>query len=203
MTTLLAAVVLGYLLGAIPSAELAARMRGRHIFDVGSGNMGAMNTARNLGIALGIAVLVVDIGKGAAATALALALANAGGLDAGMGLATALAAGFAAVTGHAHSVFVGGRGGKALATIFGVSLPLYPVAGLIGLGLILILVAATRNAHRASVATLIAYPWLVALTAWLGGATRGHALALLAGTVPSALVSLARHRRGRPPGGAP
>jgi acyl phosphate:glycerol-3-phosphate acyltransferase len=193
--TLLAAVAVGYLLGAVPSAALAARLRGRRIFEVGSGNMGAMNTARNLGVGLGVAVFVADVGKGAAATAAALAMADAVGLDAGARLATALAAGVGAVVGHAWSLFVGGRGGKALATIFGVSLPLYPWGGLAGAALIVALALLTRRATLAAIVTLVAYPWLVGLTALRTGAPLETAFALFTGVVPLALVSLVKHLR--------
>jgi acyl phosphate:glycerol-3-phosphate acyltransferase len=198
------AALLGYLLGAIPSAELAARLRGRHIFEVGSGNMGAMNTARHLGIGLGIAVFVADVAKGAAATALALALARAGGLDAAATLTVALAAGFGAVLGHAWSLYVGGRGGKALATILGVSLPLYPLGGAAGTVVIIVLYLLTRRATLAAVVTLAAYPWLVAWIALQTGHAMPTAMALFVGTVPLVVVSLIRHAladRQRPRGG--
>jgi glycerol-3-phosphate acyltransferase PlsY len=203
--TLLAAIAVGYMLGAIPSAELAARLKGRRIFDVGSGNMGAMNTARNLGIALGVAVLVADVAKGAAATALALAMASTAGLGSEARFAVALAAGLAAVVGHAWSVYVGWRGGKALATILGVALPLYPWGGLAGLGLILALLLITRRAHLAAVLTLIAYPWLVALAALRTGEPTETAFALFTGTLPLTVVSLAKHlpRRRRGPDAPP
>lgn len=194
MLTLLAAIAVGYMLGAIPSAELAARLKGRRIFDVGSGNMGAMNTARNLGIALGVAVFVADVAKGAAATALALAMASTAGLGTEARLAVALAAGLAAVVGHAWSVFVGWRGGKALATIFGVALPLYPWGGLAGLVLILALVLITRRAHLAAVLALIAYPWLVALVALRTGEPTETVFALFTATLPLTVVSLVKHR---------
>jgi acyl phosphate:glycerol-3-phosphate acyltransferase len=197
--TLFAAVAVGYLLGAIPSAALAARLKGRRIFDVGSGNMGAMNTARNLGYALGAAVFVADVAKGAAATAAALAMASVTGLGPEARLAVALAAGVAAVVGHAWSVVVGWRGGKGLATIFGVSLPLYPLGGLAGLGLILALVLLTRRAHLAAVLSLLAYPWLVALVALRTGEPLETAFALFTATLPLTVVSLIKHRPKRPP----
>lgn len=197
MLTLFAAVAVGYMLGAIPSAELAARLKGRRIFEVGSGNMGAMNTARNLGVALGVAVLVADVAKGAAATAAALAMASITGLAAEARLAVALAAGVAAVVGHAWSVYVGWRGGKGLATILGVSLPLYPLGGLAGLGLILALVLLTRRAHLAAVLTLLAYPWLVALVSLRTGQPLETAFALFTATLPLAIVSLLKHRPQR------
>ena len=197
MLTLLAAIAVGYMLGAIPSAELAARLKGRRIFDVGSGNMGAMNTARNLGVALGVAVFVADVAKGAAATALALAMASAAGLTSEARFAVALAAGLAAVVGHAWSIYVGWRGGKALATILGVALPLYPWGGLAGLVVILALLLITRRAHLAAVLTLIAYPWLVALVALRTGEPTETAFALFTATLPLTVVSLVKHRPRR------
>ena len=191
--TLAAALVIGYLVGAIPSAELAARARGHRIFDVGSGNMGAMTAARNLGWGLGIAVFVADVGKGVVATAVGLALARAGGLDAAATLTVALAAGLGAVVGHGWSVFVGWRGGKALATILGVSLPLYPIGGLAGALVIIVLAILTRNATLAAVVTLLAYPWLVALIALRTGQTVEAAIALFVGTAAVAALSLIRH----------
>lgn len=199
MLTILLAAVVGYLLGAIPSAELAARLRGRRIFEVGSGNMGAMNTARNLGIGLGLAVLAADIGKGAAATAAGLALARAAGLGETASIVAGLAGATAAVTGHAWSAFVRWRGGKALATIFGASLPLYPWGGLAGLAMILVVLAATRNAHTAALATLLAVPALVGLTSAAAGMPAPLAWLLALGVLPQVVISWLRHRRPSPP----
>ena len=199
MLTILLAAAVGYLLGAIPSAELAARLRGRRIFEVGSGNMGAMNTARNLGIGLGLAVLAADVGKGAAATAVGLALARAAGLGEAASIVAGLAAAAAAVAGHAWSAFVSWRGGKALATIFGASLPLYPWGGLAGLALILVVLAATRNAHTAALTTLLAVPALVGLTSAAAGMPAPLAWLLALGVLPQVVISWLRHRRPRPP----
>ena len=199
MLTILLAAVVGYLLGAIPSAELAARLRGRRIFEVGSGNMGAMNTARNLGIGLGLAVLAADIGKGAAATAAGLALARAAGLGETASIVAGLAGATAAVTGHAWSAFVRWRGGKALATIFGASLPLYPWGGLAGLAMILVVLAATRNAHTAALTTLLAVPALVGLTSAAAGMPAPLAWLLALGVLPQVVISWLRHRRPSPP----
>jgi acyl phosphate:glycerol-3-phosphate acyltransferase len=107
----------------------------------------------------------------------------------------ALASGAGAVVGHAWSVFVGWRGGKALATILGVSLPLYPWGGLAGAALLVGLVLLTRNANLAAIDGLLAYPWLVAVVALRTGADPPTAVALFAGTVPLVIVSLIRHAR--------
>ena len=198
MLTVLAALAVGYVLGALPSAALAARLRGRRIFEVGSGNMGAMNTARNLGWGLGVAVLAADVGKGALATAAGMAMARAVALDPNPALVPALAAGLGAVVGHAWSVFVRFKGGKALATLFGASLPLYPLGGLAGLVLVVALMLLTRRATWATVGTLVGYPFVVALAALRAGSDLETAFALFTGTVPLAAVALFKHRRPRP-----
>lgn len=194
MLTLIAALAVGYALGAIPTAAVAARSRGRRIFDVGSGNMGAMNTGRNLGWTLGVVVLLVDVGKGALATALGLGMARIVGLPPGAALAVALAAGVGAVAGHAWSVYVGFRGGKGLATLFGASLPLYPLGGLAGVVLVLSLLLLTRRWMLATVVTLALYPLVVALVALRTGATLETAFTLFTWTLPMAVISLAKHR---------
>lgn len=146
--------LLGYALGSVPSAVLAARLRRKDIFAVGSSSMGAMNTARNLGWALGALVLVLDLGKGALASFLGLQLGELGGDP----LYTPLVAGIGAVTGHLWSVWVGFRGGKGLATTLGVSLPLYPLGGLYGLLALLVLIAVFRRTTPATFLTALLYP---------------------------------------------
>src|SRR5690606_16667889 len=134
MFELVAAAAIGYLLGAIPTAYLIGKLRRRDVFDLGSGNMGAMNTFRHLGPAAGAAVLLIDGAKGALAAFIGLNLPQlSGSVAAGalmnVGLLAALVAGTAAVIGHCFSAYVGFRGGKGLATALGVALPVYPVPG--------------------------------------------------------------------------
>src|SRR5690606_37892294 len=113
----LAARAVGYLLGGVPPAYLLARARGRDVFAVGSGSMGAMNTARNVSPALGAAVLVVDAAKGALAAYLGALL---GGLGAGPGpLLGSPPASLGAATGHRFSPFVGFRAGALRARAAG------------------------------------------------------------------------------------
>jgi glycerol-3-phosphate acyltransferase PlsY len=165
MLNSLLALVMGYLLGAIPSAYLIARLKGKNVFELGSGNMGAMNTARNLGMGWGIVVLLLDIGKGALATYLGLVFDRAAILP-------ALAAGLGAIIGHAFSIYVGFKGGKALATAFGLSLPLYPLGGLFGLLSMIVLTALLkRRSNLAAGITVGLYPLLVFLALHLTRAT--------------------------------
>lgn len=197
--TFVAVLAVGYLLGAIPTAALLARARGQEIFRLGSGNMGAMNALRSLGRVAGVVVLIVDIAKGWAAVLLALAMGRWVGMEDGALLAAGLIAGLGAVVGHAYSIFVGWRGGKALSTMFGVALPLYPWGALFGLLLIVSLLLLTRSTHRAALIALVPYPLVVVLAELRMGATLEEGFALFTGVVPLVIVSLLKHRSATPP----
>ncbi len=161
---LVVALAVGYLLGGFPTAALIARARGRRIFDVGSGNMGAMNTARNLGPGLGVLVLVVDVGKGTLAALAGAAMGAALGAGGDARVVLALAAGVAAVAGHAWSPYVGFRGGKALATAFGAALPVTPWGAAAALVLLVSLLLMFRREPPATAITLPLYPVLTYLS---------------------------------------
>lgn len=146
------ALVAGYLIGSFPSAAVAARLKRQDIFEVGSSSMGAMNTARNLGWALGVLVLLLDLGKGALASGVGLWLGGFGDP------LVPLAAGVGAVAGHLWSVWVGFRGGKGLATTLGVTLPVYPLGGLYALLALLVLLGVFRKVTPATFATAVFFP---------------------------------------------
>ena len=151
--TVLFALLVGYLIGSFPSAVLAARLKRQDIFAVGSSSMGAMNTARNLGWALGVLVLLLDLGKGALASGFGLWLGGFGDDP-----LAPLAGGVGAVIGHLWSVWVGFRGGKGLATTLGVTLPVYPLGGLYALVTLLVLIAVFRKVTPATFVTALFFP---------------------------------------------
>jgi glycerol-3-phosphate acyltransferase PlsY len=192
----LAAFAAGYFLGGLPFAVLIARAVGRDIFAVGSGNMGAMNTARNLGWGLGAAVFALDVAKGAAAALVGAWMARAAGLDGALPLA--LAAGVGAVAGHAWSPWVRFRGGKALATAFGATLPVAPWAGAAGLVAIVGLTLVTRRPHASAIAALLAYPFLTGTVLLRVGWLREDAFAATTAAGLVAAISLIKHLRRRP-----
>ena len=106
-------VVLGYLLGSIPTAYIAGRLlKGRDIRQMGDGNVGAANAFRQLGGKIGVGVFFVDTGKGA----LAILIAQAVGIP----QLAILTTGVAAVIGHNWPAFLGFRGGKGFSTTLGV-----------------------------------------------------------------------------------
>ena len=156
--------LLGYLIGSLPSAALVARLKRQDIFALGSNSMGAMNTARNLGWGLGALVLLLDLGKGALASAAGLWLGSLSGLPLAPSLSVALVAGVGAVVGHLWSAWVGFRGGKGLATTLGVALPVYPLGGLYALLLLLVLIALFRRVTAATFVTALCYPLCIYLS---------------------------------------
>ncbi|MBI1892959.1 MAG: glycerol-3-phosphate 1-O-acyltransferase PlsY [Candidatus Rokubacteria bacterium] len=123
MALSLSAVVLAYLIGAIPIGYAIARARGVDIRRVGSGNIGATNVLRRLGKGAAFATLLGDVAKGALAVHLGLWLG--GGAPSWGAAAAALA-----VAGNCWSPFLGFKGGKGVATALGTILRLVPWATL-------------------------------------------------------------------------
>jgi len=114
---LLAAASGGYLLGMIPSADIAARIAGRpDLRASGTGNPGALNAGHVLGKTWGAAVSLADIAKGVAAARLGGALAG----PAGANLASTTAVG-------GHCFPLGRTGGKGVATSIGQVIGTFPV----------------------------------------------------------------------------
>jgi glycerol-3-phosphate acyltransferase PlsY len=131
-------IIIGYLLGSIPTAYIVSRMRkGVDIRNVGSGNMGAANVIRQIGAHEGVFVGLIDIAKGAGAILIAQAL-NVSEL-------WVFGTGFAALVGHNFPVFAGFKGGRGSATIIGILLVLAPKAILVTLAIIAIPFFTTRK----------------------------------------------------------
>ena len=130
MTAIVVAAAIGYLLGAIPFGLLLTRLGGYgDVRRIGSGNIGATNVLRTGNKALAAMTLALDVGKGAAAAL----------IGARWGAHAMLAASGAVVIGHLFPVWLGFRGGKAVATALGVlaviAWPVALVAGLIWLAM--------------------------------------------------------------------
>ena len=116
-------VPIAYIIGSIPIAYLLGKRSIIDITKVGSKNVGTVNVWRSLGWRPGMSVLVFDVGKGVFIMALAL----------GLGLSEWLAFSLAmAVTiGHNFSLFLGFKGGKGAAVVFGLSLVILPIITLL------------------------------------------------------------------------
>jgi glycerol-3-phosphate acyltransferase PlsY len=128
--------LLGFLAGAIPFGVIIARARGVDIQSRGSGNIGATNVARVLGVVPGLIVLVLDAGKGALPVAIALRWSG--------DLRIALATGAAAILGHCFSPFLGFAGGKGVATALGVFLVLTPSLAALAVAVFALVLYGTR-----------------------------------------------------------
>jgi len=131
-------IIIGYLLGSIPTAYIVSRVRkGIDIRNIGSRNMGGANVMREIGTHEGVFVGLIDIAKGAGAILIAQAL-NVSEL-------WVFGAGCAALVGHNFPVFAGFRGGRGSATIIGIFLVLAPKAILVALAVVAIPFFTTRK----------------------------------------------------------
>ncbi len=154
------AIIIGYLLGSIPSAFIITRLiKGGDIRRMGGGNVGGLNVYREVGLWPALAVGVVDLGKGAAAVAIAR-----WGLNAPE--AYVLLAGLAAVIGHNWMVWLKFSGGKGMGAAIGallVLLPLYNRSLQLGIfaAIIIVPLILTRNVALSMFLGLIALPIIV------------------------------------------
>lgn len=150
-------VILGYLLGAIPTGTIVARGRGVDLTRTGSGRTGATNVLRTLGAGAAALVFLGDLVKGAAAVLLARALGD------GAPWPQAVAA-TAAVVGHSYSPFIGWRGGRGVVPGTGGLLVIWFPAALAAAIVALLTIALTRYVSLGSiVGTLISAVMIVGL----------------------------------------
>jgi glycerol-3-phosphate acyltransferase PlsY len=128
------ALLFAYLFGSIPTAVwIGQAFYGIDVREYGSGNAGATNTFRVLGKKAGIAVMLLDIFKGYTATNLAyfIGLSVTGPQNSVQFVNYQLALGITAVMGHLFPVFAGFRGGKGIATLFGMILAVQSQAAML------------------------------------------------------------------------
>ena len=184
----LLAVLAAYLMGSIPFAQLLSTRRGIDLRRVGSGNVGASNVLRTLGVRPAVLAMMLDAVKGTVAVLIAQRLTN--------GVAAPVAAGLASMIGHVYPVWLRFRGGKGVATAAGAFAVLTPVAAVVAVGAFLLTVALTRFISVGSMVaalTLAAWaiasdtPSIVGIGAAIGAALvlighRANVLRLVAGT---------------------
>jgi acyl phosphate:glycerol-3-phosphate acyltransferase len=151
-------IILAYFIGSIPTALLISKKYfGIDIRDYGSGNMGATNTFRVLGKKYGTIVMIIDILKGMAAVALfnflPFYLSNElerTNFMIGLGLA--------AVIGHVFPIFANFKGGKGVATLFGMILAVQPVVAVSCVGVFLLVLYLTRYVSLSSILGAVMLP---------------------------------------------
>lgn len=155
----LAVLAIAYLLGAIPFGYLLVKWKtGSDVRSAGSGNIGATNVMRTTGRATGILTLLLDIAKGFAAVWIAGRLTS-------QDTFWMSAAALAVMAGHAYPVFLGFKGGKAVASFVGAFLCLAPWALLAETIIFVIVVGGTRYISMGSIVGAATFP----LAVWLVG----------------------------------
>jgi glycerol-3-phosphate acyltransferase PlsY len=176
----------GYCLGSIPSSYWMGKiLKGIDLREHGSGNLGAANTYRVLGLKAAIPVLLFDIGKGFVAVHY---LSRLGGTGTGFALLAALVV----VIGHNYSIFVGFSGGKGVGATAGAFLALAPHAVAMCFILWIVVLLATRIVSVASMAGAACLPAAIPIANRLFGARVHYSIVLLA--VAAAIVVFIKHR---------
>jgi acyl phosphate:glycerol-3-phosphate acyltransferase len=151
-------IILAYLIGSIPTAVWVSK----YFFDIdirdyGSGNSGATNTYRVLGAKWGTVVMIVDMIKAIVAVKLAFFLPYSFESDIYM-VNMQLGLGLAAVLGHIFPIWADFRGGKGVATLFGMVLGIQPNVAFCCVGIFILVLYLTRWVSLSSILASIAFP---------------------------------------------
>ena len=152
-----AALVFGYLLGAIPFGLLLTKFAGLgDIRQVGSGNIGATNVLRTGNKSIALLTLLLDGGKGI----LAAIIGKSFGPD------IAVIAGFGAFIGHLFPVWLRFKGGKGVATYFGIAIGLYWPVALMAIGTWLFVAVVTRYSSLSALTAALLTPGYFWMLGW-------------------------------------
>ncbi len=154
----LISVVIAYLLGGIPFGYLLVKIfAGKDVRAEGSGNIGATNVLRTTGRAVAVATLLLDVAKGYAAVWIAAWLTNDSAI-------WTSAAALAVIAGHAYPVFLGFKGGKAVASCTGAFLYLAPLPMAAVALVFVVTVAVTKHISAGSILAAATFPfgvWMI------------------------------------------
>ena len=151
----LVVVLIAYLLGAIPFGYLLVKLKtGADVRTSGSGNIGATNVMRTSGRGAGMLTLLLDIAKGYAAVWIAGRLTDGDVLWMSVAVVTVM-------LGHAYPVFLGFKGGKAVASVVGAFLCLTPWALGAEIIMFVVIVALTRHISMGSIVAAATLPFAV------------------------------------------
>lgn len=150
------------MLGSIPTAVWVSKAWfGIDIREYGSGNAGATNTFRTLGKKAGIFVMTIDMLKGFLAVKLAFLSHYSFYNDNSQFTNLQIVLGIAAVVGHIFPIFAQFRGGKGIATLFGMILGIQPLVAVCLVAVFLLMLFLTRYVSLSSIAASIAFPVLI------------------------------------------
>ncbi len=155
---LVLACIIAYLLGSIPSSVWIGRLfYQKDVRDFGSGNAGATNTFRVLGIKPGVAVLILDALKGVAAVKVSLLFARFAG-----DVEVMVLLGICAVIGHVFPVFAQFRGGKGIATLLGMIMAIHTPSALMAMATFAVVFLSVRIVSVSSILASLSFPiWLI------------------------------------------
>jgi len=197
------AIVAAYLLGSVPFGVIIARAHGKDLRSIGSGNIGATNVSRALGRRWAYLCFLLDVLKGLVPMLVTMPLATA--------LSTQLYAerivvlwlwlvvGCAAILGHIFPIYLKFKGGKGVATSFGVALglwPYYTICAAFAVVIWAVVVLIWRYVSLASIAASVAFPLVLVLAIVLTpGWTFANLWPLLIAAGAILLMVIVRHRR--------
>ncbi len=152
--------VLAYLIGSIPTAVWVSKwVYGIDIREHGSGNAGATNTFRILGSKAGSVVMLGDMFKGFLAVKLSILSSYTWTSEPFVNLQVFL--GLAAVLGHIFPIWADFRGGKGIATLFGMILSIQPLVAVSLVAVFVVMLVLTRYVSLSSITASIAFPLLI------------------------------------------
>ncbi|GAX59739.1 hypothetical protein SCALIN_C04_0227 [Candidatus Scalindua japonica] len=183
-------IVLSYLLGGIPFGYLIAVTKGIDIRTKGSGNIGATNVSRVLGRKYGLVIFFLDMFKGFVAVFFVPLLVSGMKSPTTADNLLLILCGFSAVLGHAFPVYLKFRGGKAVATSFGIFVWLAPIAIAISFGAWIITVLVSRYVSLGSMVGALA---LVGVTVWVVDSPSGDNSNIIYLSVAVAILIVAKH----------
>ena len=184
-----------YLLGSIPFGLLIAKAHGKDLRTIGSGNIGATNVSRALGRKWAYVCFLLDVLKGMVPMLAIMFITKPQGI---VMLLLWLAVGCAAISGHIFPIYVRFKGGKGVATSFGVALglwPYYTICASFAIAIWVVVVLIWRYVSLASISASIAFPLVLILSIILKADWDfGTLWPLLTAAVAIPVMVIIRHR---------
>jgi len=189
-------IIAAYLLGSVPFGVIIARAHGKDLRIIGSGNIGATNLSRALGRKWAYFCFCLDVLKGMLPMLAGIKLISAPPSIAELFLW--LAAGIAAVLGHIFPIYIKFKGGKGVATSFGIALglwPYYTICAAVSMVIWVVVVLAKRYISLASIVASIAFPVVLILAILLAPTWNlANLWPLLVAAIAISLMVVIRHR---------
>jgi len=190
-------IIAAYLLGSIPFGLVIAKAHGKDLRSIGSGNIGATNVARALGRKWGYFCFLLDVVKGMVPMLAGRFLTQVANPTPAL-ICLWLLVGCAAILGHVFPIYINFKGGKGVATSFGVALGLWPyftICAVIAIAVWGLFVLVWRYVSLASMAASVAFPVALLLAVHLTKAWYFADLwPLLVAAIAIPIMVILRHR---------